>query len=219
MTMRVANGGALASIEGKLTAAALRTLERFGSESKRLIEEQIASGQDSRGFVGRVDTGATKQAIRPGAPERTPRGWRVTVQARPPHDIVAALIERGRRPGKKVPAKGSPGWLKVRVWVEKHMRNEALESVRGAVVKVGKSGQPKRGGKRNSAVVTLTGADAAARTEKALDNMTFLVLRAIGRRGIPGLFPFRLARERMGAGGGLARIFREETRAARLGSP
>lgn len=217
MSMRVARGGAMATLEARFGAVALKTLERFNSEAKRLIEEQIVSGRDSRGFVGRVDTGATKQAVRPGPIERTPRGYRAVVQARPPHDVVMAIIEKGRRRGKKVPAKGSAAWRKVRLWVEKHLRNEALESLRGAYVRLNKKGQPKRGGKRMSAVVSVKGPGAAARVEKAIDNMTFLVLRSIGRRGIPGLFPFRLARERLGPGGGLVRIFREEMRAARLG--
>lgn len=210
-------GSVTASLLGRADVAAQRTMVRFGSESKRIVTEHIASGVDARGFVGRVDTGDTKRAIRPGPITRTPRGMRATLEAQPPYDRIAALIEKGRRPNRKVPAKGSPGWLKVRAWVEKHLRNEALAGLRGAVVKIGKNGKPRVGGKRASAVVSVLGKGSAARVAKALDGMTFLVLRAMRKKGTPGLFPFRKAQRALGPGGGLAKIFREELSAARGG--
>lgn len=123
--------------------------------------------------AGRVDTGKTHQGIKSRPPRRTARGWEAVTESQPPIDVVALVIEKGRRPGKRWPPAA-----KIRTWVRRKLGNKVLATTRGAKVSL-----------KNRATGKVTGVKKAD-ADAALDRVTFLIRRKIGVKGTPAIQPF-----------------------------
>lgn len=181
--------------------AAIAALREASARSQSRIKDVLLHATDSRGFVGRKDTGLAHSAVGSSAPQVIGAGRVRTVTGiGPPRDAIASVLEEGRRPGKRMPP---PDALKP--WARRKLRDRVAANMKGARVtlkskarfdalkaRAGKFG--KTLGKGTGPRVTGVG---KARLEAAVDQLAFVVARSIGRKGFPGLHPFKRARVAM----------------------
>jgi len=184
MAVRVVKGRAFEAFADGHDRATQLALAELGELARTDIVEAMAE---------RVDTGNTRQATRSRPVERTPNGYRSVVDTQPPQDVVAIVMEEGRRPGKRWPPEAP-----IRRWVGRKLRDKILSRLTGARV----TAANRRTGK-----VTGVARDDA---EEALDEVTFLVRRKIGRVGLPALRFFGKVADKLRAG-----LFRRRLEQAR----
>ena len=199
---------AFAAIVTRAGNLAERVVRAVQAEGERQIVETMRSGQDPRGFVGRWDTGGSAAAIRPGPVSFDGRVARGVVAGEGPATAVLPVIEGGRRPGKPV---SMAGRFRIRTWVKRKLLAKAVASFKSREA----AAANRRGGR--SGTRAFGAADVKlgkGEREEMLDNLTFLVVRAIRRRGTPGLHPFAKAAAALRAGKA-AEIWRRVTGGAR----
>lgn len=202
----VASSGddAFARVEARIRAVAEGAALEIAAAGEREVVEVVSSGQDPRGFVGRVDTGQARQAVQIG-----PVGWNGSVAAvrlapSGPAADYWPVIEGGRRPGKPI---SKVGRERIAVWGRRKgvLRRivdslAARDEVDGAATHG--PAKPVRRLKKGER----EGLEAQA---------AFILARAIRRKGTPGLHPFRAAAARLR--GGLARAIVERVAARNRG--
>lgn len=199
----------------------------IGRVETALVKELILTEKDSRGFVGRYDIGTAHDAVRPSAPRRTPGGWSVEVaMGSPVPPIVAAVLEKGRRPGQRPPPTDA-----IEPWVRRKLRDRVAKALKGRVSATRRASLRKRASKaarmlkagrwtatearaheRGGFEGSVVGVKGAALDSK-IRSVAFLVARAIGRNGTPGLGMFKKAARLMRAGRA-QRIVRDAMRRA-----
>lgn len=167
-----------AAAEGFADRVARTGLEACGQAAHAQIVHRIHNDLDERGFKGRVDTGAIVQAVRALEPVKEGTVWKqrtvVEQSASTEHQHV---VEEGRKPGGPISYEGR---LKIAQWVKRRLGARLREQAPGARTRI----SDRR----------VVGVQKAG-LERLIEQVTFLVIRAIRRRGIPGLHPFRKTRE------------------------
>lgn len=176
MSFRVINDQALRFSGERIDQAAYAALARITQEAAKMLKEGIRTEPDSRGFVGRNDTGLTGQAIFASTPTRTGSGIEATVSVSPQQLTPALVIELGRRPGKSVSEEGR---RRLAVWARR--KAKALVASLAAEIRKRRAGAKRVAGR-------------ASPTEEAERQAAFLIARAIKRRGIPATHLFSRVR-------------------------
>lgn len=167
--------------EDDFERATLAALNDLGAVAEGEVKEAIANEKDSRGLIGRVATGGSRQGVVARRARRTARGFEQVVEYKAPHDKVGILIEEGRKKGGNVSRVGK---RKIMQWAKRKL----------GPVKPPDGKRFKRGGRK-----------------KAEEARAYLIARAISRRGIPALRPFRTVARRMRRGRA-QRLFNEAFR-------
>ncbi len=144
---------------------------------------------DAAGHRGRADTGIFIKSIHASEPVDRGPFVECLVQSRDRPEKTN-VIETGRRPGKPVSLEGR---LLIRKWVERKIGNTALLQAFPDQAKVASVRTLKDG---RTLVRRVKGVKKADR-EALLDQLTFMVVRKIRLRGIPGIAPFGTARLRL----------------------
>lgn len=142
-------------------------LDEIGAVAEGLVKENMTDTVDRRGYRGRVASGSTRQAVTAREPRKTNRGWEQVTEVAPPQDKVAAIVELGRRKGKGVSRQGQ---RMIERWARRKL----------GPVSAGDGKRFKAGGR--------------ARAEQS---RAYLIARAIKRRGIPALHPFKRAADEL----------------------
>lgn len=177
--------------------AARGALREAGARNAARVKEVLLTGRDERGFVGRKDTGQAHSLVGSTDPVVEPGVVRTVTGIGAPRDDIAAVLEDGRRPGKKAPPPDS-----LKPWIRRKLRNALASGLRGARVSLKDAAKFKRLqeavagrgrslGKGVSARVSGVGKD---RLEREVDRVAYIVSRSIGKKGVPGLHAFRRAR-------------------------
>lgn len=161
------------------------------------VKEVLLTARDSRGFVGRKDTGLAHSGVGATAPVKSGTATRAVVAVGPPRDEITAVLEDGRRPGSRPPPSSA-----LVPWVRRKLKDAVASGLKGARVtkKQGDVFQRKaalilkRGGSLKGLGPKVSGVKKET-LDKAIASVAFLVARSIGRKGIPGLHPFESARK------------------------
>jgi len=177
--------------------AALAAVREAGALGQSRAKAVLLSDTDARGFVGRKDTGQAHQLLGTSAPVLVRAGLaRAVTGIGAPRDVIAAVLEEGRRPGQKMPP---PAALKA--WVLRKLRSSLGSALPGAKVTNASRARfealrarAARAGKTLGRGVgpAITGAKKVD-LEAEAERVAFLIARSIGRKGFPGLRPFRKA--------------------------
>lgn len=207
MTVRIAAGSgddAFARVTARVQAVAEAAALEIVAAGEREVVEVMSTGQDPRGFVGRVDTGQARQAVQIGPVAWNGRAAVARLAPSGPATDYWPVIEAGRRPGKPISAVGK---ARIGTWARRKgvLRRivdslAAQDQVDGAAVHG--PAKPRRRLKKGE-------------REQLEEQALFLLTRAIRRRGTPGLHPFRAAATKLRSG--LARAILERVAARARG--
>lgn len=211
--------------------AARRATVEIGAVGASRVKESLLRDADSRGFIGRADTGLAHSLVVTSQPFKTPSGWATETGIGPPRSEIAAVLEEGRKPGRKPPPSDA-----LIPWVERNLGNRIRSGMKGARVTIGSTVQrrawgavrareiahgrrdpgdftggafrvwerkrkiaERHGGLRRDQGPKVTGVSSEA-YEARVRSVAYLVARAIGRRGVPGLGMFAKAAAYLRAG-------------------
>lgn len=227
MSVRVGGTGGdpFARIAGRARAVAEAAVLEIAAEGERQVVETLTTGRDERGFVGRVDTGTARSAVRVAPVEWNGRSAVARLAPSGPAADYWPVLEGGRRPGRPVSRVGRE---RIAVWARRkgvlaRIAQGLLESSKGARVSLrarrvwdAVAAQEEAAGRRmpiefNARVTGVSAKRRAAIQKQAL----FLIVRAIRRKGTPGLAPFRAAAGKLRAGLARAILERVAARARR----
>lgn len=159
-SVKIQNPQVFDVVAKRLDFASEAALNDLGAVVEGEIRDGIANKKDSRGFVGRVQSGDTRRAATAQPARRTDSGYRQVTAFKAPFEKVGAIANGGRRPGKGVSAAGQ---RKLNRWARRKL----------GPVKAADGKRFKSGGR-----------------EKAERSRVYLIARAIKKRGIPGLHVF-----------------------------
>lgn len=177
-------------------AAANGALVELGALAASRVKEVLLTARDSRGFVGRKDTGLAHGSVGASRPIVAGGVVRSVVGLAPPRDEISGVLEEGRRPGAKMPP---PAALKA--WARRKLRDSVAASMKGArtTLKDGAKFRAlgekiaKSGGTVGRGMGPKVSGVGKAKLDKAADRLAFVVARSIGKKGIPGLHAFASA--------------------------
>ena len=171
MSLRFEGRAPWGVVNDRMRAAAGAAAVEMAQEGQRFIKEAMQA-------EGKKDTGLTAQAVKaePVAHEVAPGVMRCVVASSPQQAAPTIVLELGRKPGKGV---SRAGQAKIRTWIRRKGR-ALLDKVMAEI-----SARRQAAGQR---------ATKKAVMEEALDTATFLVVRAIRRRGLKEFRFFRRAR-------------------------
>lgn len=197
MSVRIASGGdrAFVSVVTKGQRIAEATVREIQAEGERLVVERLRTGQDRAGFVGRWDTGNAAKSVQLGPITWEGERCRGVVEPQGPPVEYWPVLEGGRAPGKPISAVGR---MRIQTWVRRKILPRAV-----AEIKEERAAQINRRGRGRRASTRVGASDVKLeRGERGelLDQLTFLVVRKIRRRGTPGLAPFGNAAAALRAG-------------------
>lgn len=226
MSVRVGGTGGdpFARIAGRARAVAEAAVLEIAAEGERQVVETLTTGRDERGFVGRVDTGTARSAVRVAPVEWNGRSAVARLAPSGPAADYWPVLEGGRRPGRPVSRVGRE---RIAVWARRKgvlakIVQSLLESSTGAKSSLrdrrvweavayreqvaGRTMPEFRG--------RVTGVSAKRRASLA-GRALYLLTRSISRKGTPGLAPFRAAAGKLRAGLARAILERVAARARR----
>lgn len=179
-----------------LNEASKRAAAEMAAEAVSQVKESLMSDRDSRGFVGRYDTGSAHQHVFASALRRGVHGWYSTVGIGPPRDEISGVLEKGRRKGQPMPPVDA-----LVPWVRRNLGNRIAGEMKGAKVTEKAAARQTR----REAILARKGLKFArgsgakvsgvsrASLERRIRSVAFLVARSISEKGTPGLGMFAKA--------------------------
>lgn len=183
--------------QAEVDRAAMAAVREAGALGQSRAKAVLLSDVDSRGYVGRKNTGQAHDAVGTSAPVLVRPGLaRAVTGIGAPRDKIAAVLEEGRRPGARMPPVAP-----LVAWARKKLASQLGAGLKGAKVTNADrarfarlQAKAKRLGKDLGRGV---GPKVSGVKAKALDaeaqRVGYLIARSIGRKGFPGLRPFRKA--------------------------
>lgn len=199
-------------------AIARATLLELGARATAHVKQIMRTGRDRRGIVGRVDTGQAVAAVGASAPMKGARGWELSVGIGPPRSQIAGVLEKGRRPGRRMPPLAP-----ILAWVRRKLagRIGGAGSRRPATL----SAAQRRRGQAWEAVRARERAHGrpdpgpfrprSRRSGRAFDTealrLAKRIQRSIARKGTPGLGMFEQTREWLRRSGVAQQVTQQQT--------
>lgn len=183
--------------QAEVDRAAMAAVREAGALGQSRAKAVLLSDTDSRGFVGRKDTGQAHAALGTSAPVLVRPGLaRAVTGIGAPRDKIAAVLEEGRRPGARPPPSAP-----LVPWVRRKLASTLGAGLKGAkVTNAARARFARLQAKAARSGKTLgrgVGPKVSGVKAKDLDTeakrVAFLIARSIGRKGTPGLRPFRKA--------------------------
>lgn len=204
MSVRVGGTGGdpFARIAGRARAVAEAAVLEIAAEGERQVVETLTTGRDERGFVGRVDTGTARSAVRVAPVEWNGRSAVARLAPSGPAADYWPVLEGGRRPGRPVSRVGRE---RIAVWARR----------KGVLRRVVNGLLAKAAADRGEALPARPRRLAAAARAALERQAVFVIARGISRKGTPGLAPFRAAAGKLRAGLARAILERVAARARR----